>query len=185
MIKVVGFTGMAYSGKDTAARRWIENGFRKLALADPLKKDLVEAGVINTDDLVAKGPKARAAMQWYGTEIRRSQDPTYWLYRWTYEALTISSSEGVSKFVITDVRFLNEAEFVVDHLGGSLYLIDPHPRVKPTKSLYQHASEKDFGVIRGKYSDHPRFRILRNGGTQLEYWETIARAYKEYVSDER
>ena len=51
----------------------------------------------------------RQILQWWGTEYRRKLDPRYWT-KLMHQRLIETSRMGYSRFVITDVRFVNEAE---------------------------------------------------------------------------
>lgn len=60
-----------------------------------------------------KPPVIRALMRNFGTELRRSSDPEYWIKKWKE---TVTYTDG--KHVVTDdVRFVNEAE-AVREFGG-------------------------------------------------------------------
>ena len=50
----------------------------------------------------------RQIMQWWGTEYRRAQSPRYWTEQ-LMKRLTYYRREGETRFVVTDVRFDNEA----------------------------------------------------------------------------
>lgn len=50
----------------------------------------------------------RQIMQWWGTEYRRAQSPSYWTQQ-IIGRLAYYRREGESRFVVTDVRFDNEA----------------------------------------------------------------------------
>jgi len=63
----------------------------------------------------------REIMQWWGTEFRRAQHPNYWS-RVLLSRLTEAHRAGGSRFVITDVRFDNEAE-ALRSAGGVMWQI--------------------------------------------------------------
>lgn len=69
----------------------------------------------------AEPRSARQIMQWWGTEYRRVQDENYWTKRLT-QTIDQLCFEGRNRFVITDVRFPNEAH-ALKQLGGKLWLI--------------------------------------------------------------
>jgi hypothetical protein len=50
----------------------------------------------------------RQIMQWWGTEYRRAQSPSYWTQQ-LIRNLAYYRREGETRFVVTDVRFDNEA----------------------------------------------------------------------------
>lgn len=104
------------SGKTTAADYLVkEHGFNKVSFKDGLVEemkerlpDTLEALAINhdlTEDelFVLKPPVMRALMQNYGTEVRRGDDPNYWV-KITKKKL----KETKGPIVVDDVRFFNE-----------------------------------------------------------------------------
>lgn len=64
---------------------------------------------------------ARAALQYWATEVRRAQDPLYWVKPVVKRAL-LTATDGVST-VVTDVRFETEAWGLLDS-GASLVRLD-------------------------------------------------------------
>jgi len=64
----------------------------------------------------------RQIMRWWGTEFRRDCDSnTYWHDR-LHERIEDHLRSGARKIAVTDVRFLNEAEFIRT-MGGSIWRI--------------------------------------------------------------
>lgn len=128
MPTIVGLTGHAGSGKDTAGRFLVEDyGFTRFAFADALKAAALAINPYIFDnerllDLVtAQGfdfakrahPEVRRFLQELGVSMRRI-DPDIWLR--PLEALAAKTDDPI---VVTDVRFDNEAELVAG-LGGTL-----------------------------------------------------------------
>ena len=74
----------------------------------------------------------RQILQWWGTDYRRAQCETYWIDK-VRDRLLSGHGQG---WVITDVRFQNEADLVRE-LGGRLGLVT-RPGVKP---VADHVSE--------------------------------------------
>ena len=67
-------------------------------------------------------PRApRTICQWWGTEYRRAVEPRYWT-RIVLEQITEYRRHDVGRYVITDVRFANEAD-VVHTVGGVIWQI--------------------------------------------------------------
>lgn len=92
-----------------------------------------------TDALLSCGKPGpltvREAMQLYGTNYRRSQDPEYWVKAFRAD-LAASSAPAV---LVDDVRFPNEADTIRD-LGGMLVRIETYPGWQPGP-FAGHASE--------------------------------------------
>lgn len=79
----------------------------------------------------------RQIMQWWGTEYRRSQDQGYWVSRAGQTISWLSKSEQADLVVLTDVRFVNEAN-LVRRWGGLIWQIN---RPGLQRAHGAHASE--------------------------------------------
>jgi hypothetical protein len=82
------------------------------------------------------GLSPREVLQWWGTEYRRAQDPSYWLKR-SDETVAKAQSQ---RMVNTSVRFENELDFIRKY-GGEVWCIQrnvPRPN--------GHAAEKGIGT---------------------------------------
>lgn len=128
MIVIVGITGRAQHGKDTAANVLIEEfGFTRYGLADPLKEialaiDPIIDSELRLGKVVALGgweaakkyPEVRRFLQALGTEgIREHLDEDAWV-RHLERRL---AEDRPKRVVVPDVRFPNEARWVrVPHL---------------------------------------------------------------------
>lgn len=79
----------------------------------------------------------RQLMRWWGTEYRRANDAHYWT-RALAARVKARADGGQTRFVITDVRFHNEAKLVRQH-GGSIWQV-----TRPGLALdTSHVSEVD------------------------------------------
>lgn len=142
----IGFTGKMGSGKTTAcdyllSKRPFKKVSFKSALINEIRdnfptllEDLADHYAVTIDALFTlKPPMMRHLMQEYGTDVRRSDDPDYWVNRW---------KEGVEGDVLTDdVRFLNEAQAVRD-MGGIVIRL-----VRPSTFAGTHKSEVEMDLI--------------------------------------
>jgi hypothetical protein len=124
--RLVAFTGLAGSGKTTAAQYLVEqHGYVRTRFADPLKSMLRSIGLgydeidgarkeLPTPLLCGKTP--RWAMQTLGTEWGRNCIcPDLWTTLWTERAAECMDLGG--RVVVDDCRFENEARSV-RRLGG-------------------------------------------------------------------
>lgn len=84
------------------------------------------------------GLTVRQALQWYGTDFRRAQDPGYWIKKMREVVEEIREGYPDTLVIIDDVRFPGEAEFVLGQ--GLLFRIEPYPRWQPGPHA-GHASE--------------------------------------------
>jgi hypothetical protein len=124
---IVGMIGYAGSGKDTAAEALISQGFERRAFADTIK---TIARDIGWDGI--KDDYGRRLLQNLGASCRHHIDESVWV-----EAALRGSDDR--DIVITDVRYVNEAEFIAA-AGGVLVRIE-RPGVGPAND---HISESEL-----------------------------------------
>jgi hypothetical protein len=160
MKRIYAFTGKKGHGKSTASKhiRGTRINFKD-ALVGELEKnfpDLTNA-IIDTMEKIdydgnnpwtferlvnEKPPLFRTLMQNYGTEVRRGDEPNYWVNQWKNR---VRMTEGT---VITDdVRFINEAEAVREMGGVIIRIIRNDVEVKET-----HKSELEMDSIDPDYT---------------------------------
>lgn len=168
---IVGFTGLAGSGKDTAAKYLVEKyGFERHAFADKLKDAVAALMFIPREDVdifkevVTDYGACRASVlllidneceyefQWreflqrFGTEMGRQVfGNDFWVNQ-------LMSGYAVTDWAISDVRFENEASAIQDAGGVVVKLIRPGTDVGDT-----HVSEA------GLYDDSIDHVILNDG----------------------
>lgn len=147
-MKIVGISGKAGSGKDTLAGFLGEQGFIRIALAEPLRRFVSDITGLSMEELTA-GPLKEAPLDWLGgTSPRRLMQTigTEWGREMIDESLWLkvaarrveeARAGGAAGVVIPDVRFENEA-MLVRELGGSVVVVD-RPGVA---SVADHASER-------------------------------------------
>lgn len=164
--RVVGFAGKAGAGKDTAAKALYPLGYEKIAMAAALKamirrlldfqgidpqtvERMMEGDLKETENEYLGGKSPRVAMQTLGTEWGRDLiSPTLWVDAVRRKIMAYPDV----RFLITDVRFVNEA-IMIRELGGQLIWID-----RPTTTMHTtHASETESSQFR---CDH----FVINGG---------------------
>lgn len=156
---IIGLTGAAGSGKDTLAKHLVEkHGYTRLAFADPIKFALNQLygwtmamwenreWKENPCVYVRGNPKVclspRQLAQWYGTEGGREIfGDNCWVkvleqHIWSAWEPNFKDDAPLKKFVVSDVRFDNEAS-ALRALHGVILKIE---RQIPTIST--HVSEK-------------------------------------------
>ena len=136
---ILGFTGYMGSGKSTACQYildsypgWVWINFKE-GLINEIKQnfpDLLreiesqrtnDQHMFDIDSLFKdKPPLARALLQNYGTEVRRRDNPNYWVEIWSRKVS--EAIENGLNVVTDDVRFLNEAA-AVKSVGGEIIRI--------------------------------------------------------------
>lgn len=148
---VIGFTGAAGSGKDTAADVLREHHrLLKLSFAEPLY-DMVSivtrtpvevlktrAGKEVTLDRVGASP--RVMLQTLGTEWGRNMiAPDLWIKNLDSRLSAIDNRVGILGLVVSDVRFKNEVDYIHE-LGGEVWRIE-RPANPNSTTASAHASE--------------------------------------------
>lgn len=150
---IIGLHGKAGAGKDTTAsllQSFLPEGStRTVAFAKPLK-DAAKAKFgltdwhVNTQEgkkelVPALGKTVRQLLELEGTEATRDvYGSNFWIWRMSQE-VDKAFKENIKIFIITDVRFENEAEFIRDN-GGLIFQIDRE--LKQELATVTHASAK-------------------------------------------
>jgi hypothetical protein len=161
---IIGLTGYAQSGKDSIANILVENyGYQRVAFADPIRKLLYEMNPTVKDG----GYRLQGVVDGYGWEVAKTAFPevrtllqtlgvgarkTFGDMFWVQQALRQVHFEG--NFVITDVRYPNEAKAIRKYDGSQIW------RIKRTgiNPVNTHASET---AMDGEKVD----QIFLNNGT--------------------
>jgi hypothetical protein len=126
---------LAHGFRDDKTGDWID--FPSWVTAD-LNPDM-------SDPLLPYGKHSKL-LQWWGTEYRRKQDQNYWVNQVNKE---LADFNGIA--LITDVRFLNERDYVKSQRNGYLINVtrlnsDGTPFVDPTRPA-DHVSETSLDGI--------------------------------------
>jgi len=87
----------------------------------------------------------RSGLQYHGTEIRRKQKPSYW----TDQFLEDSQKYNTDYIFVSDARFYNEMDTVVDNNGYAIRL-DVSPEV-----LAERREKRDSVVYTPEQLNHP------------------------------
>jgi hypothetical protein len=133
---IIGLSGYARSGKDTVAQFFVENyGYTRVAFADNIRHMLLDlnpyVGIgpsnynhTTLSDLVAlngwegakQHPEVRRLLQDLGVSARNYLGEDVWI---NAALSTPTQNDGL---VITDVRFINEAE-AIKNRGGQIWRV--------------------------------------------------------------
>lgn len=162
---LIGLAGRARTGKTSLAQHLtIEHDFQSYAFADPLREGLINVFNLTPSDFSDDkkeqpigwlGRSPRELMQSMGTEWGRHMvHPELWLLlaeqNLTHLGQTYDTAPG---FVISDVRFENEAEFIRKRGGIVIHVLRPGaPEVNP------HLSERGVAIIDNDF-------VLHNDGS--------------------
>lgn len=125
--KIIGFCGYASAGKDEAAKALVERGFTRRAFADRLKEKVSDMLLTDLESINGNKELFRPLLVEIG-KVGRAINPNYWV---DYVQTELVAFNG-GNYVITDVRYPNEVQMILDH-GGVVYFID-RPGVGPANS---------------------------------------------------
>ena len=145
---LIGLAGRARSGKDTAAQHLVNHhDFQSYAFADPLRDGLMH--ILNLSPCDFEGDKKEQPIAWLGrsprylmqslgTEWGRNDvHPELWLLLAAQNLdLLARTHDTAYGFVVSDLRFENEAQFIRDRGGVVIHLLRPSAPV-----VNAHASE--------------------------------------------
>jgi len=173
---IIGLSGYAQSGKDEVAKILVsEYGFTRVAFADPIRELLYEMNPNFRDTLlqqavdnygwdeVKKDQSVRRMLQNLGVGARKTFGKNFWVQ----QALRRVHFE--ENWVITDVRFQNEANAIRKYDNAELWRIK-RPGVEAVNG---HISEHDL-------DDYKFDQILKNEGT-LEDLTNMVRRRMEFT----
>lgn len=156
---ILGLAGFARVGKDTVADAI---GWHKLSFASALKDDIRPLMERHGLDINKREDKEtfRPVLVEYGRTVRKV-NPNYWINRveeclakWT----SIYGSEN-KKVVIPDVRYPNEAEWILNR-GGAVFYLD--------RAGIAPANEEEEGSLRQLVEKfHPTCIFLLQGKPEL------------------
>lgn len=148
---LIGLAGPIGSGKTTAANYLVNDyGFRELAFARPLKEACAalfgvhprnfEVPALKRTEIPEWGMTPRHMLQWFGTDVIREHFSEDFLVR----RLALDLDKLEHEFVVvSDVRFDNEAELILER-GGSIWKLE---RAQPAGATAQASSHKSEAGI--------------------------------------
>lgn len=150
-MRLIGLTGRAGAGKDTAAAALVDAGYCQVAFADKLKRIVAElAGepVQNFYDRELKEAECpalamtrRRALQEVGNEMRRVIHQGVWVNAVMHQWHNL----GRPHTVISDVRYDSEAQAIIDN-GGVVILIERPGAPALSGAAAQHISERGVSL---------------------------------------
>jgi len=162
--KLIGLTGKAGSGKDEVAKiLWAEEGFTRIALADPLKQAasaLFGLPLDHFNDRKLKeevcdywGMSPRTMLQKLGTACREVFGEGFFISRFSLSAGPLMKTDNI---VVPDVRYDNEAE-AFRRVGGHIVEVLRGPGLVGSNG--NHPSEMGLSTL-------PDFTIDNRGSLE-------------------
>ena len=153
--KLIGLTGYAGTGKDTVRHILELRGYVGMAFAEPIRgmlRELLSSNGIDDSYMTerdrkeviipALGVSYRHLAQTLGTEWGRSLAPDFWLRIAGAFMDDVAWANHGCQFVVSDVRFENEAAWVKQR-GGVIWRIE-RQQANPVR---QHVSETGMDAI--------------------------------------
>ena len=128
-MKLIGISGKAGSGKDFLGRLLRRYGYQNVAFAWPLKLEAIEQGFTYEEVFNTKPEHVRHWLQERGV-WRRQQNPQHWVAQLESLMGVLHDQGGIPNFVITDLRFPNEYDFIRSRGGKVIRLLHgdrPYP----------------------------------------------------------
>lgn len=138
---IVGVSGKAQAGKDTVGNILVAKyGFTRVASADALKR--IARNIFGWD--AVKDDKGRRFLQDLAMAVR-GYNQDYWINLTLQDIKRHTALNGkeAPNFVVTDVRFLNEVEYLKNN--GALLIRVNRPGIK----LLDHVSETELDNYEG------------------------------------
>lgn len=159
---VVGIVGLKRAGKDSLCKviqATFPDKVIRVAFGDAVKREIASLLGVDVEEIERNKTLLRGLLQWWGTDVRREQDPNYWIVR--TRPLILAHPAPIK--VVTDVRFQNEVDVVRD-LGGWIVRVN-----RPGTEYDGHASELLAATCKADYEVHNVGGIsdLRNAAKTL------------------
>lgn len=197
-MRLIGFAGRMHSGKDTAYQvlsrysvreKSCEAVFRRVAFADPLKFAALNAfggahanywgSPQDKNEIVHPwGVSGRQILQFMGTEMFRDTvsnlvpglGSNFWVRRLEQE---IHTHDPEIIHCITDVRFQNEADWIIDNNGIIIGI--SRDGMPFGNGIEGHRSEQGFTV-------KERYHEVINNGTREQLLEELLKIITQYFA---
>lgn len=121
------------------------------------------SNILNGNSIYERTDSSRRAIQYWGTDVRRKQKRNYWVNKLIQ--LTVEAINNNKSVYISDVRFVDEADSIID-LNGKIIRLDVPEKVRcerilkrdkinPTEEHLTHVSETGL--------DQYKFEIIFDG----------------------
>lgn len=181
---IVAFSGAARVGKDTSADApCFLKGWRRVSFAEALKADVFAAitRAKKKDPLCIGCPPhvswfndpvrkevLRPLLVAYGATMRKIS-PGHWIRRMEDASFLPHVGQWTKGFVITDLRYRDEAEWVREH-GGIVITLQ-----RPGHAPVNAEEERSLSEFTGDY-------VITNSGSKEDLWDKVACVLNEYTA---
>lgn len=185
---IFGFSGRKGAGKDTAAEELIlalnelgiNHAIHTFAFADILKTTLIAALGLSVEDFTDRVVKEtpiprfdnespRGLCKWIGETLTTKFGADF-----TVQRVKDQIDNAIGKcprpiIFVTDVRFPNEADLIVNTYGGKIIYVDADERLGP--NVDPHPTEQHFGTILETFREN--ILVINNNGDKESYKNAI------------
>jgi hypothetical protein len=193
-MRIIGIAGRIGSGKDIIADYLVKHhGFEILRFSGLLKDEVIArlprtllqiahangifckqtetpAEFLHRLVYEIKPPGVRELLQEYGTEVRRQDDPAYWVKEWLRKVEKLTMLDPKMPLVCPDTRFPNEAR-AIKNTGGLVIRVN-RPSQGP---MAPDAHESETALL-----DYPYDAVFTNPDIPL-WKENLERNVAEWV----
>ena len=170
-MNLIGISGKKQSGKDSVCefiKKTLEpHRVVRLAFADEVKFEVANACGVSIEYIERNKKHFRLILQGWGTDFKRDLvDKDYWIKKMGVKILRLPDS--IHTTVISDVRFLNEAN-LIKTCGGILVRVN-----RDSVQSDEHISEVEL-------DNYPNFDYVIENDLGLESLETKTKTMIEKV----
>jgi dephospho-CoA kinase len=182
---IIGFIGKMGAGKDEAFKQLFQKiDIVQYTFAGPLKRFVKTAWNVSDEDMLAKPKYVRELLQIVGTNLFRQQvSENFWIDQ--LEKDILRTVDGMQRLAsndkhigITDVRFLNEAQYITMQNGLLIRVVRPQGNTvagAATVAQQAHASEMELEKIKEDVT-------IKNDGTKEQLSMHVLTAVNSFIN---
>lgn len=173
MNNLIALCGYAQAGKDTVAKILSEFGYYRVAFAGSLKEDLrgfvLTHYGLDVGRVEGKEKEMIRPMLVAHGRIKREMNPNHWVELAEVHMSLLRSIGASERFVISDLRYPNEAKRVKE-LGGEVWLV--------VRTGFHPANEEELTSISNIVGAELYDRFIDNSGSIDELRKSVEGAIK-------
>jgi phosphomevalonate kinase len=194
---LIGIIGKLGVGKDYISHNVIEvvlkkykSSYLQLAFADQIKINVMTKKNIQYQDVyIDKTQETRQLLQIEGTEEGRNSDlgPNIWI-NYLDNWIKVFENRGIENFIISDVRFKNELEYIKKNNGITIKIVAPNRNMKKLQSesngdqdvlnkIRNHRSECDLDDIQNSEYDMIIYNDIDSNNNVNDYLLQFSKVY--------
>lgn len=175
---VIAINGKLGSGKDYICKYVIEKAVKKagirylpVAFADQIKVNVMTNTSLDYHSLyIQKSDISRRFLQTEGTN-HRNVNKNIWI-DYMHNWITVLEHKGIQLFIITDLRYKNELDYITSHFKHRNILIKVIAEDRTNKKLLQEAN-----------GDIDAYNLIKNHTSECELDDTQSEDLFDFVVD--